>query len=94
LPQLLNVLVGEMSLVGVRPILAEEVALRSRYDQALYRTRPPGMTGLWQVEGRSTVQRDDRLQLDRSYLEHWSLWQDVKILARTPAAILRTSHAH
>jgi lipopolysaccharide/colanic/teichoic acid biosynthesis glycosyltransferase len=94
LPQLLNVLVGEMSLVGVRPILTEEVALRPRYDQALYRTLPPGMTGLWQVEGRSTVQKDDRLQLDRSYLEQWSLWQDVKILARTPAAILRTSHAH
>jgi len=94
LPQFFNVLVGEMSLVGVRPLLAEEAALRPDDDQALYCTAPPGMTGLWQVEGRSTVQKDDRLQLDRMYLEQRSLWRDIKILARTPAALLRTSHAH
>jgi len=94
LPQFFNVLIGEMSLVGVRPLLAEEVALRPDDDQALYCTAPPGITGLWQVEGRSTVQKDDRLQLDRMYLEQRSLWRDIKILARTPAALLRTSHAH
>lgn len=93
-PQFLNVLVGEMSLVGVRPLLAEEVALRPDDDQALYCAALPGMTGLWQVEGRSTVQKDDRLQLDRQYLEQRSVWRDIKILARTPEAILRTSHAH
>jgi undecaprenyl-phosphate galactose phosphotransferase len=94
LPQFINVVSGEMSLVGVRPLLAEELALRPEYDQDLYRTTPPGLTGLWQVEGRSTVQKDDRLHLDRGYLEQASLWQDIKILARTPAALLRTSHAH
>lgn len=94
LPQFFNVLVGEMSLVGVRPLLAEEAALRPDDDQALYCTALPGMTGLWQVEGRSTVQKDDRRQLDCMYLEQRSLWRDIKILARTPAALLRTSHAH
>lgn len=94
LPQLVNVLRGEMSIVGVRPLLAEEVAMRPSYDQALYRTKRPGMTGLWQVEGRSTVQKIDRLHLDRRYLEEWSVWGDVKIAARTPFAVLRISHAH
>ena len=94
LPQLVNVLRGEMSIVGVRPLLAEEVAMRPAYDQALYRTKRPGMTGLWQVEGRSTVQKIDRLHLDRRYLEEWSVWGDVKIAARTPFAVLRISHAH
>jgi lipopolysaccharide/colanic/teichoic acid biosynthesis glycosyltransferase len=93
-PQLLNVLVGEMSIVGVRPLLDEELALRPEYDQALYRRRRPGMTGLWQVEGRSTVQKTDRLHLDRCYLEDRSLTQDLKILARTPFAVLRLSRAH
>jgi lipopolysaccharide/colanic/teichoic acid biosynthesis glycosyltransferase len=94
LPQFLNVLAGDMSLVGVRPLLAEEVALRPSYDQALYGVAAPGITGLWQVEGRSSIQKDDRVHLDRRYLEQRSLWSDIKILARTPAALLRISHAH
>jgi len=93
LPQLVNVLRGEMSLVGVRPLLAEELALRSPYDQALYRTLRPGMTGLWQTEGRSTVHDVDRLLLDRRYLEQWSPWGDLVILARTPRALVRAGHA-
>jgi lipopolysaccharide/colanic/teichoic acid biosynthesis glycosyltransferase len=94
LPQLFNVLLGHMSIVGVRPLLAEEVALRPRADQALYRTARPGMTGLWQVEGRSTVRDDERIRLDRLYLAQRSLGNDARILLRTPAAVLRTSHAH
>jgi lipopolysaccharide/colanic/teichoic acid biosynthesis glycosyltransferase len=94
LPQLVNVLRGNMSIVGVRPLLEEEVALRPDYDQQLYRTMRPGMTGLWQVEGRSTVQKEDRLHLDRRYIEDWSVLGDIKILARTPYALLRIHHAH
>jgi lipopolysaccharide/colanic/teichoic acid biosynthesis glycosyltransferase len=94
LPQLLNVIRGDMSIVGVRPLLAEEVALRPSYDQRLYELMRPGMTGLWQVEGRSTVGKTDRLALDRRYLEDWSLWADVKIALRTPYALLRIHHAH
>ena len=93
-PQLINVLKGEMSIVGVRPLLTEELALRTTYDQALYRALRPGMTGLWQVEGRSTVQKEDRLHLDRRYLETWSLWRDAEIILRTPGALFRMSHAH
>lgn len=93
-PQLINVLRGEMSLVGVRPVLPDELAIRSLYDQALYCSMRPGMTGLWQVEGRSTVLDIDRLLLDRRYLEQWSFWGDLRILARTPRALLRISHAH
>jgi len=94
LPQLVNVLRGQMSIVGIRPLLADEVALRPAYDQDLYRTMRPGMTGLWQVEGRSTVQKDDRLHLDRRYATEWSMWGDVMIAARTPFALLRVRHAH
>jgi exopolysaccharide production protein ExoY len=54
----------------------------------------PGMTGLWQVEGRSTVHKEDRLHLDRRYIEDWSVLGDIKILARTPYALLRIHHAH
>lgn len=94
LPQLLNVLAGDMSLVGVRPLLAEELARRPVYDQQLYSSMRPGMTGLWQVGGRSALDNVDRLELDRSYVERWSLWGDVVLLARTPAAVLHISQAH
>jgi lipopolysaccharide/colanic/teichoic acid biosynthesis glycosyltransferase len=93
-PQLINVLRGEMSIVGVRPLVPDELSLRSEYDQALYRALRPGMTGLWQVEGRSTVQNEDRQHLDRRYMETWSPWRDVIIMLRTPGALFRTSHAH
>ena len=83
-----------MSIVGIRPLLEEEVAMRPDYDQQLYRLHRPGLTGLWQVEGRSTVQKEDRLHLDRRYLENWSVWANVKIAARTPVALLRIHHAH
>ncbi len=94
LPQLLNVLVGDMSLVGVRPLLAEELERRPAYDQQLYSSMRPGMTGLWQVEGRSALDDVDRLELDRSYVERWSLLGDVVLLARTPVAVLQVSQAH
>ena len=93
-PQLINVLRGEMSVVGVRPLVPEELALRCEYDQGLYRALRPGMTGLWQVEGRSTVQHEDRQHLDRRYLETWSPWRDAMIMLRTPRALFRVSHAH
>ena len=94
LPQLLNVLRGQMSIVGVRPLLEEELAARPVADQTLYRRMRPGMTGLWQVEGRSTIRSADRLRLDREYLEHWTFWGDVKIAFRTPFALLRIHRAH
>ena len=89
LPQLINVLLGDMSVVGVRPLLEPELALRPMIDQRLYATMRPGMTGLWQVEGRSRLTKVTRVGLDRQYIEDWSLLSDVAILMRTPAAVFR-----
>ena len=87
LPQLLNVLLGEMSLVGPRPQRAAEVAL---YDDEAHRRMlvKPGMSGLWQVSGRSTLSWEDALRLDLYYVENWSFTQDIQILFRTIRAVL------
>ncbi len=90
LPQLINVLRGEMSLVGIRPLLADELALRDEYDQACYRALRPGLTGLWQVSGRSSTTNVDRHRLDREYIESWSFEADLLVLLRTPLALIRT----
>ncbi|MBL8701923.1 MAG: sugar transferase [Alphaproteobacteria bacterium] len=93
LPQLYNVLRGEMSLVGPRPIVGAEL---SRYGDhaAAYLRCTPGLTGLWQVSGRNDVSYQDRVQLDRRYAERRSLWLDLAILARTPGAVLRRAGAY
>jgi Undecaprenyl-phosphate galactose phosphotransferase WbaP len=82
LPQLWNVFVGEMSLVGPRPIVAEEVP---RYGESfhLYTLVPPGLTGLWQVSGRSNTTYAERVWLDTHYVRNWSIWMDAVILVRT-----------
>lgn len=90
LPQLWNVLRGDMSIVGVRPLVAAEVAVRSSHDQSLYFSLRPGVTGLWQVEGRSAIQHDDRCGLDREYVLDWSLKSDLTLLLLTPIAICRS----
>ncbi|MBI1351780.1 MAG: exopolysaccharide biosynthesis polyprenyl glycosylphosphotransferase [Actinomycetales bacterium] len=88
LPQLLNVVGGSMSLVGPRPHPLDDV---NRYEQTAYRrlALKPGMTGLWQVEGRSDLDWAQALQLDLFYVESWSLSGDVVLLARTVRAVLR-----
>ena len=86
-PQLINVLRGDMSLVGPRPQVAKEVAM---YDNAAARRLivKPGMTGLWQVSGRSNLGWDESVRLDLFYVENWSLLADFAILARTARAVL------
>ncbi len=93
LPQLVNVLRGEMSLVGPRPVVPEEL---EQYGEvaALYRCVRPGITGWWQVQGRSQKTGVDRVDLDRYYLERWTLWLDIKILVLTIPAVLRCRGAH
>ncbi len=88
LPQLFNILKGEMSCVGPRPVVAEEL---SRYgDQVCdYLATRPGLTGLWQVTGRSSTDYLSRVALDSQYVRNWSLRADVVILARTVFAVLR-----
>lgn len=94
LPQFLNVLMGDMSLVGPRPPLPYEV---ERY-QVWHRTRlmaaKPGITGLWQVAGRSRVKFDDMVRMDLRYATSWSLWLDIKILLQTPHAVFSGNGAH
>jgi undecaprenyl-phosphate galactose phosphotransferase len=88
MPQLLNVLCLDMSLVGPRPIVEAEVA---RYGEniAQYYAGRPGLTGLWQVSGRSNTSYAERVALDTQYVSTWSFWQDVSILARTIPAVMR-----
>jgi len=93
LPQLVNVLRGHMSLVGVRPVVPEELDLYGE-AAALYQRFKPGITGFWQVQGRSRLTGGDRIELDRYYFENWSLWLDLKILLLTPSAVVRCRGAH
>ncbi len=88
LPQLVNVLRGEMSLVGPRPVTRPEMTYYGPVGR-LYTGVLPGMTGLWQVSGRSNLGYDNRVALDRAYIEGWSLRLDLKILLATPRAVLR-----
>jgi exopolysaccharide biosynthesis polyprenyl glycosylphosphotransferase len=92
LPQLVNVLRGDLSLVGPRPIVADEIAKYGPASAAILRVRP-GVTGLWQVSGRSDVDYAERVRLDMEYITHWSLWLDLRILAATLPAVLRRKGA-
>jgi exopolysaccharide production protein ExoY len=87
LPQLVNVLRGEMSCVGPRPIVREELALYGPYAAAYLSTRP-GLTGAWQVSGRSSLSYDARVALDYGYVRDWSLWRDIAIIIRTIPAVM------
>lgn len=93
LPQLWNVIKGEMSLVGPRPIVEEEIG-RFGESISMYRRVTPGISGLWQVSGRSTTTYDERVELDSYYVRNWSLWMDVHILIKTVWIVLRGEGAY
>lgn len=86
LPQILNVVAGQMSLVGPRPYIQEELAEVKLMKSVLFQARP-GITGLWQISGRSNISFADRLKIDEHYIRNWSLWIDLAILIRTVGAI-------
>ncbi len=88
LPQLWNVLLGEMSLVGPRPPLPTEVAVYDPWHRRRL-SMPPGITGLWQVTSRRETSFDRWVQLDLEYIDHWSPWLDIRIIIRTIPAVLR-----
>jgi lipopolysaccharide/colanic/teichoic acid biosynthesis glycosyltransferase len=93
LPQLINVLRGDMSLVGPRPPLPEEVA--GYDDDAVRRLRVrPGMTGLWQISGRSDLSWEESLRLDLRYVDNWSMALDLSILWRTWRAVVQGAGAY
>jgi Undecaprenyl-phosphate galactose phosphotransferase WbaP len=87
LPQLWNVLKGEMSLVGPRPIVTAEVAMY-RESYSLYSKTTPGLTGLWQVSGRSRTTYAERVAYDSYYVRNWSVWMDIYLLAKTVGTVL------
>ncbi len=93
LPQFWNALVGNMSLVGPRPALASEVA---HYDKDARRRLDvrPGLTGLWQVSGRSDLSWEDTVRLDNYYVDNWSMVQDLMILGKTARAVVAPSGAY
>ena len=88
LPQFLNVLRGDMSLVGPRPAIPYEVAAYQTWHRHRVLEVKPGITGIWQVNGRNRVKFDDMVRLDLRYAKAWSPWLDIKILMRTPRAVL------
>jgi lipopolysaccharide/colanic/teichoic acid biosynthesis glycosyltransferase len=92
LPQFLNVLKGDMSLVGPRPPIPYELAAYQTWHRRRVLEVKPGITGLWQVTGRSRVKFDDMVRLDLRYAMSWSPWLDVKILIRTPGAVIKGAH--
>ena len=93
LPQLFNVLAGTMSLVGPRPPVPSEVEAYEDWQRGRLRAMP-GMTGLWQVSGRSDVPFHDMVRLDLHYIRNWSLWLDIEIIARTVPAVLGNRGAY
>ena len=94
LPQFWNVLRGDMSLVGPRPPVAYEFRAYEVWHRRRVLEIQPGITGLWQVEGRSRTRFDDMVRLDLKYARAWSIWLDLKILAQTPAAVIQGQGAH
>jgi len=88
LPQFVNVLKGDMSLVGPRPAIAYEVEAYDIWHRRRVLEAKPGITGLWQVNGRSRIRFDDMVRLDLRYAKTWSPWMDMKILLRTPVAVV------
>lgn len=93
LPQLINVVKGEMSLVGPRPPIPYEVEEYKDWHRKRL-TVKPGLTGLWQVNGRSMLTFDQMVELDIQYIENWSIWVDVKVLASTIPAVVSARGAY
>src|SRR5215469_10718737 len=94
LPQLWNVLCGHMSLVGPRPPIPYECDCYAPWHRRRVMEAKPGITGLWQVMGRSRLNFNDMVRLDLNYAKHWSLWLDIRILLQTPKAVLRGEGAY
>jgi Undecaprenyl-phosphate galactose phosphotransferase WbaP len=93
LPQLWNVVLGQMSIVGPRPIVAAEVEKYGEFFEYYSRVKP-GVTGLWQVSGRSRLSYDARIRLDREYVQRWSLLRDAKILILTCRSVVNREGAY
>ena len=94
LPQIFNVLRGEMNFVGPRPVIREEIERYYKEDAEYYYMVKPGITGLWQVSGRSDTDYDFRVATDKWYVSNWSLWLDIVILFKTIKVVLKREGAY
>jgi lipopolysaccharide/colanic/teichoic acid biosynthesis glycosyltransferase len=88
LPQLINVLRGDMSLIGPRPLLLCDLRRFPQSEQLRRFAMKPGLTGLWQVSGRNRLSDAERMKLDLEYVDGWGPWRDTTILVRTVSAVL------
>jgi exopolysaccharide biosynthesis polyprenyl glycosylphosphotransferase len=93
LPQFFNVLLGQMSLVGPRMISPPEMEKYGKWGMNLL-TVKPGITGMWQVSGRSDVDYDERVRLDMNYIRNWTVWMDLYLLLKTPYAVIKKKGAY
>ncbi len=93
LPQLFNVLKGDMSLVGPRPVTREEIEKHYKDKAEFYFKVLPGITGLWQVSGRNDLSYDERVSLDAWYVRNWNLWLDIVILLKTVGVVIKSNGA-
>lgn len=93
LPQLFNILAQDMSIIGPRIIAPDEITKYGQWGQTLL-TVMPGLTGLWQVSGRSNTTYDDRVKLDMNYIDNWSVFMDIKILLKTIPAVMKGDGAY
>jgi exopolysaccharide biosynthesis polyprenyl glycosylphosphotransferase len=94
LPQFVNVLIGDMSLVGPRPPIPYEVDAYETWHRGRILEAKPGITGLWQVNGRSRITFDEMVRLDLQYARTWSIWLDIKVLLKTPKAVIMGDGAY
>jgi len=94
LPQLWNVLVGEMSIVGPRPVVVQELERHYGAAQSDYLSVRPGLTGLWQVSGRNDMDYQERVKLDQHYVRTWNVWADFIIVMKTVGVMLRPRGAY
>ncbi|MCB8981877.1 MAG: sugar transferase [Ardenticatenaceae bacterium] len=93
LPQLFNVLAQDMSVIGPRIIAPDEISKYGQWGQTLL-TVMPGLTGLWQVSGRSNTSYDERVNLDMQYIDNWSIFMDIKIMLKTIPAVMKGDGAY
>jgi undecaprenyl-phosphate galactose phosphotransferase len=94
LPQIFNVLRGEMNFVGPRPVIQKEIDLYYKEYAEYYLMVKPGITGLWQVSGRSDADYDFRIKTDKWYVVNWSIWLDIAILFKTVGVVWRRDGAY
>ena len=94
LPQFFNVLMGQMSLVGPRPPIPYELSNYQSWHLKRVLDVKPGITGLWQVRGRSRTTFDEMVRMDIQYIRDWSIWLDIKILVQTPWAVITGKGAY